>query len=307
MSLQTIQQAFRNRELDKWTYISRMYGEHARLFEYASFLPGTNISRIEILDDEVVMTFRDSGLRFICTRNDQRLAPFDTLNFGRYEAEELGMQKALIAGCRTVLDIGGNYGWYAMHIAAAFPAVRVLSFEPIPHTFGFLNRNLAINNLTGVETFPFGFSDSAGTFDFYYDPGLSVNASLQNLTGKESVVKLECQVKTLDEFWAGRGEKADFIKCDVEGAELLVFRGGEETLRRDKPMVFSEMLRKWTAGFGYHPNDILDFFQGLGYRCFTLSDGGLKSFGRVGEDTIETNFFFLHPEVHSGAIQNHQR
>lgn len=162
-------------------------------------------------------------------------------------------------------------------------------------------------NLPGVETFPFGFSDSAGTFDFYYDPGLSVNASLQNLTGKESVVKLECQVKTLDEFWAGRGEKADFIKCDVEGAELLVFRGGEETLRRDKPMVFSEMLRKWTAGFGYHPNDILDFFQGLGYRCFTLSDGGLKSFGRVGEDTIETNFFFLHPEVHSGAIQNHQR
>jgi hypothetical protein len=61
----------------------------------------------------------------------------------------------------------------------------------------------------------------------------------------------------------------------------------------------TEMLRKWAAGFGYHPNDIIDLFAGLGYKCF---DSTLKPFGRMDEATTETNFFFLHPDTHAAHI-----
>lgn len=48
----------------------------------------------------------------------------------------------------------------------------------------------------------------------------------------------------LDFFTAKTDHKIDFIKCDVKGAELLVFKGGIETLKRDRLSIFTEMRRK---------------------------------------------------------------
>jgi FkbM family methyltransferase len=302
MILQDIKNKFQSKQIDKWNYIDQMYEQHALLFDYSEFLKETNISKIEIVDGDVVMTFRDSGVKFICTRNDKRLAPFDTLNFGLYEAEELQMQKKLISPDFKILDIGGNYGWYAIHMAIAFPESRIFSFEPIPRTYNHLIKNLEINGIRNVSALPFGFSEEEGSFEFYYDPTLSVNASLKNLTDKSTVESVTCQVSTLDK-WARDKTKIDFIKCDVEGAELLVFKGGKETLDRDKPIVFSEMLRKWTAKFNYHPNDIIDFFKNLGYEVYSLDGEDLKSFAKVTEETSETNYFFLHKEAHKSLIQ----
>ncbi len=302
MILQDIKSKFENKQIDKWNFIDQMYEQHALLFDYSDFLKGTNISKIEIVDGDVIMTFRDSGVKFICTRNDKRLAPFDTLNFGLYEAEELQMQKKLISPDFNILDIGGNYGWYAIHMAIAFPESRIFSFEPIPRTYNHLVKNLEINGISNVTTLPFGLSEEEGSFEFFYDPTLSVNASLKKLTDKSTVESVACKVSTLDN-WAKEKTRIDFVKCDVEGAELLVFKGGKDVIDRYKPIVFSEMLRKWTAKFNYHPNDIIEFFSNLGYEVYCLKGEHLNSFGKVTEETTETNYFFLHKEAHKNQIQ----
>ena len=64
------------------------------------------------------------------------------------------------------------------------------------------------------------------------------------------------------------------------------------------------MLRKWSAKFNYHPNDIIDLFKNLGYHCYSLNEGKLIQFYTMNEDTIETNFFFLHKDYHSEQILN---
>src|SRR5262249_23837472 len=94
----------------------------------------------------------------------------------------------------------------------------------------------------------------------------------------------------------------DFIKMDVEGAELMVIRGGRETINRAKPKIFAEMLRKHAATFHYHPNDIIDFLATEGYRCFTARAGRVEEFLRMDEETIETNFVFLHADRHATSI-----
>ncbi len=302
MNLNSIKTKFENKQIDKWTYIDEMYSQHEILFDYCDFIKNTNISKIEIIDGDLIMTFRDSGVKFICTRNDKRLAPFDTLNFGRYEAEELQMQKNLIDAGFNILDIGGNYGWYAIHMAKSFPESTIYSFEPIPNTYNHLLKNLSLNEVKNVLAQPFGLSDSEGSFVFYYDPSLSVNASLKNLTDKETVEGVNCKVSTLD-IWSADKKKIDFIKCDVEGAELLVFKGAIETIKRDKPIVFSEMLRKWTSKFNYHPNDIINHFKSLDYQAFSLDGEHLKPFDLVTEETTETNYFFLHQEAHQDKIK----
>jgi hypothetical protein len=98
----------------------------------------------------------------------------------------------------------------------------------------------------------------------------------------------------------------DFIKCDVEGAELLVFQGGQQTIARDLPIVFSEILRKWSAKFGYHPNDIFQLFHSLGYRSFSVAGSWLKPFEAMDATTLETNFFFLHATKHAELIRRFQ-
>ena len=303
MSLFEKKRKFSEKKLDKWEYIDEMYKEHAVLFSYSEFLKDTNISAIEISDDKVIMTFRDSGVKFLCVKNDKRLAPFDTLNFGAYETEELGMQTALIENGQSIFDIGGNFGWYAIHIAKKFPRSDIFSFEPIPSTYKFLNENVSLNQLTNVKTFNYGLSDEEGKFDFYFDPELSVNASLANVSNKENIQSVECSVKKLDNVPGLKDMKIDFIKCDVEGAELQAFKGAENSIRKNLPVIFTEMLRKWTSKFNYSPNNIIEFFRIIGYQCFISEKGRLIGFEKVTEDTIETNYFFLHKEKHSDKIK----
>lgn len=304
MSLSEIKNSFQKENIDKWQYIDEMYMQHALLFDYSKFIKNTNISAIELVDDKVIMTFRDSGVRFICIENDKRLAPLDTLNFGSYEIEELYMQLNLMDDRINVFDVGANLGWYALHVAKAKPSSNVFSFEPVPSTYKYLNDNIALNGLSNIQTFNFGLSDSEGEFSFYFDPELSVNASLTNVSGNENIKEVTCKVKMLDTFTSIENSSIDFIKCDVEGAELLAFKGGMETIKKHLPIVFTEMLRKWTSKFNYHPNDIISLFTRIGYECFVITEGKLKKFTHVDEYTIDTNYFFLHSKKHASKISN---
>jgi hypothetical protein len=103
-------------------------------------------------------------------------------------------------------------------------------------------------------------------------------------------------------FANGNNLQVDFIKCDVEGAELFAFEGAVAILKRDKPIVFTEMLRKWAAKFHYHPNKIFELFFSLGYRSFYTEGIALVELNEMTDETVETNFFFLHSEKHRNLI-----
>ena len=291
--------------IDKPTFIKTMFEEHhAALFDYAAHLPLTNVKKIEIEDGKVVMTSRDRGVRIACSPQDFRIAPVETLNFLDYEKNETVMMERLVADGDNFFDIGANIGWYSINIAAARRAARVYCFEPIPPTYADLMHNLSLNATERVKPHNFGFSNKAGSFPFYYYPEGSGNASAANLTGRTDVLTVDCEVCTLDDYTEETGITVDFIKCDVEGAELLVFQGGLQTIARDKPIVFTEILRKWSAKFNYHPNDIFDLFRAQGYVAFTTLDGNLFEFSGMDDNTIETNFFFLHVDKHQAQISS---
>lgn len=302
MTLAQLRADFREGRIGKPDYIDGMHRLHRALFDYAEFIRETDIGSIEITDGSVVMTTR-AGLRFVVDRDDKRVTPVETLNFGRYEGEDFDMVLRLVEDGATVLDIGGNVGWYSMNIAKARPKATVLTFEPIPRTYAYLLRNLEMNRIGNVRPHNFGFSDGERDIAFYYDPEGSGNSSMAHLSGGGRVAEVVARVRRLDDFMAETGRKADFLKVDVEGAELLVFRGGVEAIRRDRPVIFSELLRKWTASFGYHPNEVLSLLKEIGYRCFTAGGGRLQEIAAMDEGTVETNFFFLHSEAHRDRIE----
>ena len=54
-------------------------------------------------------------------------------------------------------------------------------------------------------------------------------------------------------------DDVDFIKIDVEGAELGVLKGAKDTIARCRPMIQMEIMEKQCNLFGYTPQDLYDF------------------------------------------------
>jgi FkbM family methyltransferase len=301
----TQKELFLNGHITKPEYFETIYDCHEYLFNYSEFIKNTNISKIEIEDESVIFTCRNSQIKLLCPKGEKRSIPLTMLSLGEYESEELDLQLQLIKDGDTIFDIGGNIGWYALHIAKSYPSAIIHSFEPVPWTFNQLEKNLQLNNkVKNVIPHNIGFSDKTGDFEFFFDPAISGNASLTNVAEKENIQIFKCKVETLDKYIEDENQKIDFIKCDVEGAEFFVFKGGLNTIKKYQPVIFTEMLRKWSAKFNYHPNDIIDFFEQIDYLPYVNYDKcKLHKFDRVDDNTIETNYFFLHKEKHADLIK----
>jgi hypothetical protein len=83
-------------------------------------------------------------------------------------------------------------------------------------------------------------------------------------------------VKVLDKELADRGgRRVGFIKIDMEGAEYCVFQGARELLRRDRPVILSEVFdAQLRAISGVDAVAYVEFLTGFGYRCVALDEGG---------------------------------
>ncbi len=308
MSIKETKEKYAKGVINKGQFIDAMYQYHNILFEYANELKNTEIEKIELTDGKILLTSRKTadhagGLQFIVDIQDKRNVPLETFNFNYYEREDSEMIFKMITPDSHVFDIGANIGWYTIHISDMLKGGSIHCFEPIPATYKKLTDNINLNNIKSITTNNIALSEKKQILTFYFDPNQSGSSSSKNITENENIEKLELNSITLDDYMAqNKISKIDFIKCDVEGAELFVFQGATETLKKHTPIVFTELLRKWAAKFGYHPNEIMQIFHAMDYQAFYTKNEKLNLIELVDENTVNTNFFFLHKEKHKQLI-----
>lgn len=235
---------YQARQIDKHTYIDSMHHMHQCLFDYSELLQDSEVGSIEISADGVVVTSRRFGMKFACDRQNKRIAPIESINFGVYERRETDMVLRLMPPGGCFLDVGANVGWYSILIAKAVEGACVHAFEPIPSTYKSLQRNIALNGVEEIHPYNFALGDEEQFLEFYFHPENSDSASSVNILERPDVQKLVVPVHKLDDVVASGNLNVDFLKCDVEGAELLVLRGALHTIERDNPIILFEMLRK---------------------------------------------------------------
>jgi len=299
-SFATLKSLFQDGKLSKPEFIQAALQKHNALFEYVAVTRDTDVKEILISPDGVSFVIGDERIRLYCPENEARVAPIEVMNFDQYEPMETRVMDLLTTTACTILDVGANIGLYSIRFARRQEGARVFAFEPLPASYRYLQRNVATNGVGDrVSCFNYGLSDQSGTFDFFISPSAGTNASLLNVAGSSDAQRVVGLTLTLDQWSANQSVAPDFIKCDVEGAELLVMRGGRKTLEAHRPVVFAEVLRKWSKPFGYHPNDMLAFFAQLGYQCLAVGADGVKPIAEVTDETVETNYAFLHKERHA--------
>jgi FkbM family methyltransferase len=293
-----LRQQYLRGELDKHEYARRISEHHLTLSDLSSMLVGSDIARIELSPTGVTFVSRFGGARFPCDPADRGLPPVVALNFGSYEAKDFAMLLALVPRGATFVDIGANIGWYSIHVAVADPTSRVIAVEPIPSSFQWLSAAVSANGLPNVKLVNAAVGDAPGEMTLYVDATISGAASAAPSTGAAGLDPIWSSVVTIDQLVAEGQGAVDVLKLDIEGGELFALRGATAVLTRQRPIVFCEMLRKLARPFGYHPNDIIGLMTEHGYDCFRTEGGRLVKFELMDEDTVETNFYFLHREKH---------
>lgn len=289
-------------ELDKHEFSRRMSEHHAALGAHVELLGDSDITAIELTKDGITLITRFGGARFPCDATDRGLPSVVALDFGSYEAKDFSMLLSLMPRAGTLIDVGANIGWYSVHVALADSSARVIAIEPVPSSYRWLTAAIAGNALRNVTALNAAAAAEPGELVLFVDAGISGAASSAPSGGETGLEKITCPAVTIDDLVAQHGGVAHVMKLDIEGAEIFALRGASTVLANQRPVVFCEMLRKLTRPFGYHPNDIIALMRDHGYACYSAEGDQLVVFTEMGEETTETNFYFLHPEQHRAEL-----
>jgi FkbM family methyltransferase len=152
----------------------------------------------------------------------------------------------------VVLDCGANLGMFARY-AIDHGAGRVVCFEPSPQTVEALRRN--VPQAVIVER---GVWDSETTVRFHTH-GPNPGADLIAEDGELMITTTTIDATVV----ALKLERVDFIKIDIEGAELAALRGARETLLRFHPAL--SIATEHTADILENNRRVVNYLKPLGY------------------------------------------
>ncbi len=221
--------------------------------------------------------------------------------------KEMYVLKDFVKEGDVVIDIGANCGQYTSYLSRLVGfSGKVFSIEPGKDTLKILENVVRKLRLENIEIKKIALAEESRKCDFIIPtdeqniplPGeahLQMNG--ESVSGDTETV--ECS--TLDELTNGSGleDKITFIKCDVEGAELMVFKGGRNFLSKYHPVILCEIEERHTKRYDSTPEAVFTFLKDIGYRAFVFGCDRLVPIQDNQKPT--NNFFFLHRSVTSGV------
>jgi len=189
------------------------------------------------------------------------------------------MQRAL-ARCQTVFDVGANVGdWTALALSIK-PGLAIHCFEPSRFTYDkLLDRKFpptVICNNFGLSSFV------KETKLHVFETGSPLNSlyprgGLEDLGVKSQLQEEVIQLSTLDRYCRERGvSQIDFLKLDVEGHELEVFKGMTESLSQGRVRIIQFEYGGCNIDAGVLLKHVWQFFKGYAYAFYKLYSQGIK-------------------------------
>ena len=193
--------------------------------------------------------------------------------------DEEAFLRRLVLGSGTIIDIGANLGLFTLLLRKQFPNHPIIAFEPSPSTFTALKDNVRRNRAINVSCRQIAVADYDGTVSFCTREYARANAGI--LSASEDIMESTIQVPcmTLDSFAFGNNlSEIAFLKVDVEGFEVSVFRGADRVLRVLRPRVIHfEVCPALAARAGFDPAETAAYLANRGYDLYRVArDGHLK-------------------------------
>lgn len=203
----------------------------------------------------------------------------DFLQFHRYLYEQfiqnIYEKKYQLKKGDVAIDVGAGFGINAIiYSKEVGDEGKVISIEPAEDNLMCLKKNIELNKVKNVTVIQKGLWNKKDRLKFYLNP---VPGGHSLVTDKDDAIRItEVGVDTLDNILTALGvDRVNFIKMDIEGAEIEALRGMEETLgNNDVKLAIASyhkvdgqptcktiipMMRK--MGFNSHFKDGISYFE----------------------------------------------
>lgn len=184
---------------------------------------------------------------------------------GELEVQNV-MQQYLRPGM-IFYDIGANIGFFSL-LAARIVGKDglVIAFEPDPELAARLLEHVGRNDFQVISVIEKAVWSKPGTVSFARgDPATSPDRGLGHIVAQGAEGTIRVNTVSLDDFVVTT-PAPDFLKCDVEGAEVEVFRGAGRLLTEKRPAILCEI----------HSDEnhrlLLEEFARLGYRSKLIDE-----------------------------------
>lgn len=156
-----------------------------------------------------------------------------------------------------ILDCGGHFGLATLYFKSQFPKARITTFEPDPSVLPLLRENLASNGYNDVEIVPCALADSAGPRQL--TSALDGSRLVADFGGSPQSATLVEAVR-LSDFLT---DPVDFVKMNIEGAELAVLKEAQAGLGTVDKMVIEY---HGFADVAQYLHELLGLLDNAGFR-----------------------------------------
>lgn len=177
---------------------------------------------------------------------------------------------------RTVVDVGANRGQFTLYALARFPSAHIVAFEPLPKAAEHMRGLFAAEDR--VEVVPVALGETEGEVVMHLSAREDSSSLLpvgerqvSTFPGTGEVGTTRADVRTLDSVFVDRKlARPALLKIDVQGFELSVLRGAEQTLSSFDQILVEASFAELYEGQALFP-DVSHHLEGRGFRLVSGS------------------------------------
>lgn len=245
------------------SFLVDIFSRNAICRRFARFV----IGRIKFKKDMII---RVGDLR-MCANTVDRVLALLLYKYNFLENYEMQLARSTVGEGMIVLDIGANIGYYSASLAKLVGTTgMVYAFEPDPDNYGLLSKNMKINDIKNVIPIQKAVADITGFIKLYLS--YEHRGDHQIYATAEKRVSIEIESVALDDFFK-ENLKVDFIKMDVQGAEMLVLLGMEKIIRNNKNLKI--ICEFWLGGLrnsGFSGDEFLNKVRECGFGIYFIDE-----------------------------------
>lgn len=193
---------------------------------------------------------------------------FDT---GVYEPGTLRVLLDRLPSHRCFADVGANLGYFTTIAAKAAPKIQVYAFEADRTLVPLIERNAAINRLTNVTAVGTLVGRGAGTGEVS-SHAFSFLGRITGIPTQPFDVRISVPIVGLDDYFAQQPSLPDFLKIDVDGADMDVVSSMPKILAQDDVELLLEIHRHLLPAFGSSAEDVVRALKALGFRLYRVAE-----------------------------------
>jgi FkbM family methyltransferase len=217
--------------------------------------------------------------------------------FGQLTVPEIKYIARFIAPTDICIDIGAHAGSWLFPLGRAAFKGQVYGFEGLPYYANVLRITARLIGPQNVVVVPSAVTQTSGSVALVVEDSNGVALTGRTHLASPTEIDFQHQQKTaaisLDDYFARETRRISFIKCDVEGGELGVFRGAANLLKQHRPVIYTELVPAYLARYGASTHDIFELFRQLNYKSFSLVDSSIRE--RDIRDSGDLNDLLLIP------------